>query len=89
MSQVLYFADDSILRVKVCPKGIGIVYYNIADLVGLWKDLNQIQYYKCFYVQLKERILCQIWIKIANTPFWGSMLRLFQYYIGRIFLIYK
>ena len=39
------------------------VYYNITDLVGIWKGLDHFQYYICFYVGLKVRILSQIWRK--------------------------
>ena len=39
------------------------VYYNITDLVGILKGFDHYQYYICFYVVLKERILSQIWKK--------------------------
>ena len=29
------------------------VYYNIKDLVGIWKGFYNFQYYICFYVVLK------------------------------------
>ena len=38
----------------------------------------------CFYV---VRILSQILKNFAEMRFWGSTLRLFQYYIGVIFQI--
>ena len=37
------------------------VYYDITDLVGIWKGLDHLQYYICFYIVLKVRILSQIW----------------------------
>ena len=36
------------------------VYYNITDLVGIWKGLDHFQYYIYFYVVLKIRIFYQI-----------------------------
>ena len=42
--------------------GLFKVYHNITDLVGIWKGLNNFQYYVSisFYVVLKESILSQI-----------------------------
>ena len=42
------------------------VYYNITDLVGIWKGSGHFQYYIYFYVVLKVRIFSQIWKTIAN-----------------------
>ena len=45
------------------------VYYNITDLVGILKGFDHFQYYICFYVVLKVRVLSQIWKKIENMRF--------------------
>ena len=44
-------------------------YYNITDLVGIWKGLDHFQYYICFYVMLIVRIWSQIWKNLANIRF--------------------
>ena len=50
------------------------VYYNIADLVEIWKGLDHFQYFICFYVVLKVRSLSQIWRKkFANMRFEGGI----------------
>ena len=43
------------------------MYYNITDLVGIWKGLDHFQYYICFFVVLKVRILSQIWKKVGDV----------------------
>ena len=48
------------------------VYYNITDLVGILKGFDHFQYYICFYVVLKERILSQIWKKIEKSVILGK-----------------
>ena len=45
-------------------EGVFKVYYDITDLVGIWKGLVNFKYFICFYVVLKVRILSQIWKSI-------------------------
>ena len=45
------------------------VYYNITDLVGILKGFDHFQYYICFYVVLKVRILSQIWKNLVSMRF--------------------
>ena len=45
------------------------VYHNITDLVGILKGFDHFQYYICFYVVPKVRILSQIWKNFTNMRF--------------------
>ena len=70
------------------------VYYNITDLVGIWKGSGHFQYYIYFYVVLKIHILSQIWnffgkyailgkyAKIISIFHMGDFPNLLQYYMG-------
>ena len=74
--------------ITILHRGLFKVYYNITDLVGLWKGFDHFQYYICFYVVLKGRILSQIWEKFQICQFREVPFRLFQYYIWGNFSIY-
>ena len=49
--------------------GFSKVYYNLKDLVGIWRGLDHFQYYICFYAVLKVRILSRIWKNLENMQF--------------------
>ena len=50
-----YYIGRGLPNLLKCYKGgFFKVYYNITDLVGIWKGLDHFQCYICFYVVLKE-----------------------------------
>ena len=40
--------------ITILHRGFFKVYYNITDLLGMWKGINHFQYNICFYVVLKK-----------------------------------